>query len=477
MDTTTSDMTSGIAALLEALSRDESFRVDAVLKEGGGERTERVYLPGAEGEPEQGPFIRKYFSPDCGMGGEYERVWRVQQAGGRFVHLPRIYECADLGDRRVVVMEFIEGQTLEELVADQGPSVELAAEEFPQLCEAVRQLHEGFEPPIVHRDLKPSNIMVSDGRLVVIDLGIARTFKEGAVEDTRHFGTRLYAPPEQFGFGQTDVRSDVYAMGAILYFLLTGESPDAQARERDFEHPKVPEALRCVISRACSFDPKARFGSAAQLEEAFEAALEGKAMPADAAGAADAVGAGTTAAAAAAGAGGPQAAAAGRRQQAGQQRQTGGAARSRDAGSSYVVTVPQEGVSYLVTVPPSPVEEEPPSKGKTIASNIAFGLGLVWNVLIGLVLLLLLCIFIHATISPSGSMEDLPFVLRAFIYAADFLLLFCPIGFAIRARNVEKRLWPNVKRRSIGDELKLCALLIVIFFIGWTIGSSIASTW
>lgn len=87
--------------------------------------------------------------------------------------------------------------------------------------------------PVIHRDLKPSNIIVSGVRyaadagmtfssLVIIDLGIARVWRDGADADTVKFGTRSYAPPEQFGFGQTSVRSDIYALGALLFFCLTG---------------------------------------------------------------------------------------------------------------------------------------------------------------------------------------------------------------------------------------------------------------
>ena len=98
---------------------------------------------------------------------------------------------------------------------------------------AVGLLHGGLGEgaPVIHRDLKPSNVMVVGGKnglprsFVLIDLGIARTWREGAEADTTRLGTRSYAPPEQFGFGQTSVRSDVYALGAVLWFCLTGEDP------------------------------------------------------------------------------------------------------------------------------------------------------------------------------------------------------------------------------------------------------------
>ncbi|MCI8305537.1 MAG: DUF5067 domain-containing protein [Enterorhabdus sp.] len=131
----------------------------------------------------------------------------------------------------------------------------------------------GFAPPLIHRDLKPSNIVVSDGGLTIIDFGIARAFREGAGADTTHFGTRSYAPPEQFGYGQTDVRSGVYALGMLLYYLVTERDPDARVATGGFAEPDVPPMLRPVLQRACAFDPAARFSSVRALKAAFLAAM------------------------------------------------------------------------------------------------------------------------------------------------------------------------------------------------------------
>lgn len=147
-----------------------------------------------------------------------------------------------MGDELDVVMEYVEGETLEALVGRLGATPDYACGLYPVLCKAVGELHAGFaaagEPgvPVIHRDLKPSNIIVSGVRyaadagmtfssLVIIDLGIARVWRDGADADTVKFGTRSYAPPEQFGFGQTSVRSDIYALGALLFFCLTGTDP------------------------------------------------------------------------------------------------------------------------------------------------------------------------------------------------------------------------------------------------------------
>ena len=139
---------------------------------------------------------------------------------------------------------------------------------------------------MIHRDLKPSNIIVSGVRysadagmtftsLVIIDLGIARVWRDGADADTVKFGTRPYAPPEQYGFGQTSVRSDVYALGALLFFCLTGVDPKpGQGMREQCEALDVPVPLADVVCMAMALDPAKRFASAEALGHAARAAYE-----------------------------------------------------------------------------------------------------------------------------------------------------------------------------------------------------------
>lgn len=255
---------------LAALDRDSCYRVDAVLKEGRLETTQRVYFVGENGA-ELGPFVRKYLDVDSGLGGAYETVLEAQRSGVRLPHLPRIIECHRQDDKLVVVMEHVGGMTLADAVARAHDRLGLVRRVFPDLCDAVSELHELLDPPVIHRDLKPGNVMVSAGGVTLIDLGIARTWREGGEQDTTHFGTRAYAPPEQFGFGQTDVTSDVYALGMLLFFCLTGCDPVAADRERGFAD--APAALRPVIARAAELDPARRFPSVREFKEALLAAL------------------------------------------------------------------------------------------------------------------------------------------------------------------------------------------------------------
>lgn len=261
-----------LAAYLAALARDDCYRVDEVLKTVPHETTEVVYFVGANAA-ELGPFVRKRIAVDAAMGDAYGHLFRAQRAGRRFRHLPRIYDVHTTGDELVVVMEYIQGRTLRDEVYERDGSLALAAQWFPLLCDGVMELHEQFSPPLIHRDLKPTNIVVSDAGLTIIDFGIARAFREGAAGDTAHFGTRCYAPPEQFGYGQTDERSDVYALGMLLYYLLAERDPSPSVAAAGFAGPEVPSALRPVLQRACAFDPSARFQTVRDLKAAFLAAL------------------------------------------------------------------------------------------------------------------------------------------------------------------------------------------------------------
>ena len=258
--------TDDLATYLSSLDRDSCYRVDAVLKQGRLETTERVFFVGENGA-ELGPFVRKYLAP--GLGGAYERIHAAQRDGMRLPHLPRIVECNRQGEQLVVVMEHVAGKTLADVAAASTDRLDLTCWVFPDLCDAVSELHELLDPPVIHRDLKPSNVMVSAGGVTLIDLGIARTWREGGEQDTTHLGTRAYAPPEQFGFGQTDVTSDVYALGMLLFFCLTGRDPVAADREEAFSDEGIPSSLREVIVHATQLDPAARFSTVRELKAAF----------------------------------------------------------------------------------------------------------------------------------------------------------------------------------------------------------------
>lgn len=262
-----------------------SLHVLEVLKCSDFELTEAVTFRGRGGD-ELGPFVYKEIDATTGLGTAYDLLFRAQRCGLRSPNLPRIAACSNDGKKTRVLMERLPGRTLEDYVRAAGASVELAQDAIAQVAAAAGCLHAGLGTgaPLIHRDLKPSNVMVVGGEegidrtFVVIDLGIARAWRPGAYSDTLKLGTRSYAPPEQFGFGQTSVRSDVYALGALLYFCLTGEDPEpGRAAEALARRPGVPPELAQVVARAMSFDPEGRYASAADLADAVRRAAAGEA--------------------------------------------------------------------------------------------------------------------------------------------------------------------------------------------------------
>lgn len=143
-------------------------------------------------------------------------------------NLPRVYESFSENARYYLVMDYIDGQTLEERQRAAGGGA-LPEQEVlgwaRQICAVLSYLHTRT-PPIIFRDLKPANIMVTaSGEIKLIDFGIARVFRHGRTQDTQVLGTPGFAPPEQYGKAQTDPRADIYSLGCTLYQLLTGYDP------------------------------------------------------------------------------------------------------------------------------------------------------------------------------------------------------------------------------------------------------------
>lgn len=269
----------------EAAEAPGAYRVEEILKVSSAETTQLVYLRVSDGR-ELGPYVRKLIVAGSGIGGAYRTLLDAQARGKRFRQLPRIVSISDKGRVFEVLMEHVSGATLREVVrsARAADRKGLTALLMPAVCDAVIELHEGFDVPVIHRDLTPTNVICSEAdpaTPVLIDLGIAREWREGASCDTTYFGTQSYAPPEQFGFGQTDVRSDVYALGMLTFFCLAGRDPEPEDRERGFKRSAISAAWRKVIEKACALDPAARYQSVRELKAAVLAAGEEEATKAE----------------------------------------------------------------------------------------------------------------------------------------------------------------------------------------------------
>ena len=196
-------------------------------------------------------------------------------------HLPRVTDYFLVPDQgQYLVMDFVEGEDLASRIERQGAvTVPQAIEWAREILDALVYLH-NRQPPVVHRDIKPANIRITpDGRAMLVDFGLVKMYDPGAKTT---MGARAitpgYAPPEQYGRGSTDPRTDVYALGATIYHILTGRDPIESVQRMAGEqlpsvqavNPKVTAPVSQAIERAMALEPGQRF----QTAEEFKTVLQ-----------------------------------------------------------------------------------------------------------------------------------------------------------------------------------------------------------
>ena len=191
-------------------------------------------------------------------------------------NLPRIYDHFTEREHWYLVMDFIEGETLEQYLkrtwGGRLPLVEVLDIGI-QLCTVLGYLHTR-EPSIIFRDLKPANVMrTSDGHLYLIDFGIARHFKPGQPRDTVPLGSPGYAAPEQYGRAQTTPRADIYSLGALLHQLLTGNDPEQHPFHFELaplQARAIPHQLKSLVLRMVEIDVNDRPSSTVIVRQELE---------------------------------------------------------------------------------------------------------------------------------------------------------------------------------------------------------------
>ncbi|MCQ3979612.1 MAG: hypothetical protein DPW09_39850, partial [Anaerolineae bacterium] len=200
--------------------------------------------------------------------------------------LPRVVNHFSVGEQQYLVMDFIEGQDLWELVTRRGQplSQRQALDYIIQVCDAVQYLHQQ-NPPIIHRDIKPQNIKITPaGRAVLVDFGIARVITSDSLTDTGARGvTSGFSPPEQYSGTGTTPASDIYALGATLYAILTGQKPpdsvSLMAGEAKFEppdrlNPKLSRQVSAAIEHAMQVQRSDRPASVGLWQQTLRAIWE-----------------------------------------------------------------------------------------------------------------------------------------------------------------------------------------------------------
>lgn len=192
-------------------------------------------------------------------------------------YLPSIADIIESDDTIIIVMDYVEGRPLSDILTEEGTIEEDKVADYAiQLCDVLDYLH-SQNPPIIYRDLKPANIMLRpDGKITLIDFGTARKYNYDSVSDTTCLGTIGYAAPEQFAgetLRQTDARTDIYNLGATMYHLLTGVNPSEPPYElypiRRWDE-SLSNGLEKIILRATRKDPDKRFNDCKEMSYALQ---------------------------------------------------------------------------------------------------------------------------------------------------------------------------------------------------------------
>ena len=171
--------------------------------------------------------------------------------------IPVVYECIENDNELIIIEEYLTGQNLEEMLVGQNISEKEAVFIISQLCDALKPLHNA-EPPIICRDLKATNVMITlNNEIKIIDFDIARTYQKGQHCDTEMMGTKEYAAPEQYGFRQTDARTDIYAMGVLLNYIILGKFPIEEV---------VKGKIGNIVDKCLEMNPDDRYQSVEELK-------------------------------------------------------------------------------------------------------------------------------------------------------------------------------------------------------------------
>ncbi len=182
----------------------------------------------------------------------------------RHPQIPRPLSYVEWKDKEYLIREYVEGISLYEQVTAQGPmSFAKVRSSALSLCQVLHYLH-SQHPPVICRDVKPQNVILDPaGRCHLIDLGTARHHRPEKQGDTVFMGTQMTAPPEQFGYQQTDQRSDIYSLGILMRFLFTGSFEPVASDTSS-------KVLERIIRRCTAFDPKNRFSSIQKVSRALK---------------------------------------------------------------------------------------------------------------------------------------------------------------------------------------------------------------
>lgn len=181
----------------------------------------------------------------------YETLSKVHIEG-----IPQIIELCEDDNQLIVIEEYISGHSLEDIIENSFISIDDIFNYAVELCVILEKLH-SFNPPIIHRDIKPSNIIITQhNHIVLLDFNAAKHYNETSASDTMLIGTQGYAAPEQYGFGSSSPKTDIYAVGILLKELCAKLS-------------FIPEKLTSIIEKCTQINPNDRYENVSLLKSAF----------------------------------------------------------------------------------------------------------------------------------------------------------------------------------------------------------------
>ena len=194
-------------------------------------------------------FIQRQFTGNAEV---YQKL-----LGYTSLNLPVVYEVAVQGNQNLVLEEYVEGDTLGFLLQEALFTPEETKRIVTQVCRALWVLH---SIGAVHRDVKPENIILRGSEAVLIDFDAARFHKPENATDTHILGTTGFAAPEQYGLSQSDIRTDIYALGILINIMLTGEHPSKKL---------APGKMGRIVDRCTHVNPQRRYKNVLRLMEAL----------------------------------------------------------------------------------------------------------------------------------------------------------------------------------------------------------------
>lgn len=183
--------------------------------------------------------------------------------------IPRVVDIFYEEDNLYIVEDYIEGETLQDYIKKSSfIEPQQVCKIAISICDIIEYLH-SFNPPIIYRDLKPSNIMITPkDKIVLIDFGISRIYKQDGDKDTVYMGSKGYAAPEQYGTEQTCMKTDIYGLGAVIYFMVSRKAPGSllEPLKDDSYGVDVNDGLKKIIKKAMQIDIEGRYSAIEEMK-------------------------------------------------------------------------------------------------------------------------------------------------------------------------------------------------------------------